>query len=129
MLSVVPRVKMTCSGRRRVDQRADFLAGRLIEVGRLIAQPVNAAVNVGVVLFVGFDDRLNDLPRVLGRGGIVEVRQRHALAVGRGMERGVENGKVAADVLHIQRLGKAGIHGYPQLLSPPGESAAPSSGE
>ena len=57
MLSVVPCVKMTSSRRAGADERLHLAAGLLVQVGALIAQPVNAAMHVGVVLLVGVGDR------------------------------------------------------------------------
>ena len=65
--------------RGRVDERADLLARFFVQVGALIAQPVDAAMDVGVVLFVDVDQRLNHLPRPLRGGGVVEIDQRHVV--------------------------------------------------
>ena len=78
MLSVVPYVKMTSSRAAASMKRLHLLAGLLVQIGALVAQPVDAAMHVGVVLLVGVDDRLNHLPRPLRGGGVVEIHQRHA---------------------------------------------------
>lgn len=62
----------------------------LIEIAGLDCQCVGTAVNVGVVVVVIIDHRFDDLPRLLGRGGIIEVNKRMAV------DFPLQDGKVAA---------------------------------
>ena len=104
--------------RGRVDQRADFFPRLLVKIGRLVGEPMDAAVDVGVMLFVGFDNRLDDLARPLGRGGVVEVDQRDPAVEHLGKDR-----EVAADRLRIKAWGAACCVGHESLSFPPAPSA------
>jgi hypothetical protein len=57
----------------RVDERSHLAAGLLVGVGGDLAEVVDAAVDVGVLLLVVAAHRVNDLPRLLRRGAVVEI--------------------------------------------------------
>ena len=63
-----------------IDERADRFPGLVEQLVRLLGQLVNAAMHVGIVLFVATDDRLDDLAGMLRAGRVVEIDQRHARA-------------------------------------------------
>jgi hypothetical protein len=70
--SVVPRTKTISCGRRAFRNRATVARAASLRVGRALAQPVHAAVNVRVFLEVEaapIDDRL----RLLCRRRVVEI--------------------------------------------------------
>ena len=67
---------------------------------RLLGQLVDAAMHVGIMLFVATDDRLDDLPRLLRAGRVVEIDQRHARA-----DLAAEDGEIATVGHGIQRRG------------------------
>ena len=74
---------------------------------------MDAAMDVGVMFFVAIDDRLDDLPRPLRAGGVVEVDQRHALADRPGQDR-----EVRAIGFGIEGSGFQGTHRFCDFLSP-----------
>ena len=98
MPAVAPEVKITSSTDGGVEQRADLFPGVVEQLVRLLGQLVNAAMDVGVVPFVAIDDRLDDLPRTLRAGGVVEIDQRHA-----GADRAAQDGKVGPASLDVER--------------------------
>ena len=51
-----------------VEEGLHLAASFFKEVGRLVAQPMDAAVHVGIVLFVRVHESLDHLPRALGGG-------------------------------------------------------------
>ena len=59
-------------------------------------------MDVGVVLFVDVDQRLDDLPRPLRRGGVVEIDQRHVVVQPRRQDR-----KIGPQPGHVERSGTA----------------------
>ena len=67
-------------GRFRVEEGAHFLARVLVGVGRGIGEIMQAAMHIGVFMLVDMGHALDHLPRLLRRGGIVEIDER--LAVG-----------------------------------------------
>ena len=79
---------------RGVDEAGDARPGRFVGRGRALADLVDAAVDVGVVLAVVGVHRLDDGERLLAGGGRVEVDER--AAVGR---RGREDRELRADHL------------------------------
>ena len=79
----------------RADEARDFGARPFVAVGRLLAERVDAPVDVGVVAFVVVHNRLNDLPRLLRGGGVVEIDQRLPVHLAR------EDGEVRADFLRV----------------------------
>ena len=85
---------------RGVDERADRLPGLVEQLVRLLGQLVNAAMHVGVMLFVATDDRLDDLAGMLRAGRVVEVDQRHA-----GADLAAEDGEIRAAGQGVQRRG------------------------
>ena len=82
-------------GGRGIEEPADGLAGALIAFGGALGQEMSAAMNVGVIAFVDPGLGINDLNRLLGRRGAVEVDQRLAMDLA-GQDR-----KVLADGLDI----------------------------
>ena len=100
--SVAPRVKMISSRRLGVEEAAHGLARALIGVGRRIGEIMQAAMHIGVFVLVDMGDALDHLPRLLRRGGVVEIDE--ILAIGLfGEDR-----KVAADRLDIIGRGRFG---------------------
>ncbi len=76
--SVALRVKTSSAGsgapmKAAIRRRAD-----LVGLGGLFRQPVDAAMDVGVLVLVEGGHRLEHRPRLLGRGGRIEVDQRDA---------------------------------------------------
>ena len=71
---------------------------------------MNAAVNVGVLLLVHVDDRLNDLSRPLRGGGVVEIDERHAGLRRQGervgMDPRLQDRKVGAEGFGIEGLAR-----------------------
>ena len=55
-----------------------------------VAQLMDAAMNIGVVVFVIMHERINDAAGLLRRGGVVEINQRLAVDLL------MENGKISA---------------------------------
>ena len=91
-------------GLRGIDERADRFPGLVEQLVRLLGQLVNAAMHVGIVLFVATDDRLDDLARMLRAGRVVEIDQRHARP-----DLAAENGEIAAIGQGIQRQGLTSV--------------------
>ena len=79
MPSVVPRVKMISSADFGVDEFRGACARGFKGVGRAVAQFVDAAMDIGVVVFVIMHQRVNHRARFLRRGGVVEIHQRLAV--------------------------------------------------
>ena len=77
----------------------DALARRLVEVGGLDAQGVDAAVHVGVGVGVEVDEGIDHLPRLLGGGGIVEIDQRSTIDLA------LKDGEVGANAVDVQGHG------------------------
>ncbi len=73
-----------------IDELRHPRARRLEGVGRTVAQLVDAAVDVRIVPLVIAHQRLNHRPRLLRRGGVVQVNERMPV------DALVEDGKVAA---------------------------------
>ena len=61
---------------RRVDERGDRAAGALVALGGALGQPVDAAVDVRVLVLVERAHPVEHLARLLGRRRRVEVRER-----------------------------------------------------
>ncbi len=59
----------------RADEGGNTPPGRLVGLGGLFRQPVDAAMDVGVLVLVEVGHRLEHGPRLLGRGGRIEVDQ------------------------------------------------------
>ena len=59
-----------------VDEFRDLHSGTFVQISRLLAKVVNAAMNVGIGILVVVHQRFNDLTRRLGSGGIVQIDQR-----------------------------------------------------
>ncbi len=78
-----------------VDERPRLLARRVVGVGRVDREPVNAAVDVGVAGLVDAALGVDHRRRLLGGGRIVEVDEGLAVDLRR------EDGKVAADGLDV----------------------------
>ena len=83
--------------RAGVEKAAHAFARRLIGFGRRIGEIMQAAMNIGVFVFIGMGQPLDHRARLLRRGGIVEIDQR--LAVGTLGE----DGKVGAQGLDVER--------------------------
>ena len=76
MLAVVPGVKMISCDVLRADERPHFFAGLFVLLGAALAERVDAAVDVGVVVLVDAPQHVDHLPRPLRAGGVVEKHQR-----------------------------------------------------
>jgi hypothetical protein len=66
-------------GRFRIHEGTHPLAGALEILRRRIRQIMQAAMDIGVFVAVGVGDRIDDLARLLGGSGIVEIDQRLAV--------------------------------------------------
>ena len=66
-----------------VEEARDRPAGRLIGVGGLVGQGMQAAVDVGVGMLHRPGHRLDHRPRLLGAGGAVQIDQRLAVHLAR----------------------------------------------
>ena len=114
------------------DEGLHLQPGLLEQIGALIAQPVNAAMDVGIVLFVDVDQRLDHLPRPLRGGRVVEIDQRHVVVQPGGQDR-----KIGPQPGHVERIGRGPL-APPDLpsrrlavmiLAPPALGGGPASGE
>ena len=105
MLSVVPRVKMTSSSAAALRKCLHSSSRRLVAVRGFFAQRVNAAVHVGVVTLVDVDHRLDDLPRMLGGGAVVEINQRHARPIVALVQQCGQYGKIGTQSRNVNRSG------------------------
>ena len=79
---MVPRVKMISLVSAALMKRGDLCARFFVGVGRLLAQLVDAAMDVGVFGFVVADEAIDHRPGLLRGGAVVEVDQRLAVRVG-----------------------------------------------
>src|SRR5262245_41166719 len=100
-----------------IEESGDAFPGSLEGQGGALAEPVYAAVDVGVLALVGVFDRVDDDAGLLSAGGAVEEHQPLA------MYRLCQDREVAADALRIQdrhitarRTGDGG--GHVAVLSP-----------
>ena len=94
----------------------------LVEPGRALAQVVHAAVDVGVVLGVEAGDGVDHLPRLLRRGGVVEVHE--GPAVGDGL---AEQREVRPHAFDVERCARRGAEqGPPRRRHPARLAGAPS---
>ena len=89
--SVVPRTKTISPRRPRVQEPADGGARLLERVGRALAEPVHAAMHVGVLLDVELRQSIDHDLRLLRRRRVVEIDERLAVNVL------AQEGKVPAD--------------------------------
>ena len=64
-----------CRG-RSIDQRPDLLAGAIEAVAGTLAEPVYAAVHIGIVVMVELSHRVDHASGFLGGGAVIEVYQR-----------------------------------------------------
>jgi len=69
----------------------------LVQLGGLLAQSVEAPVDVGVVLLVEAKDCLNNLPRLLCRRSIVEVYYRPPSNLP------PQNGEILSDLADVEQ--------------------------
>ena len=103
MPSVVPRVKMISCAARALMNFAHAFARGFVGAGGAIAQFVNAAVDIGVVVLVVAADGIEDGARLLRGGGVVEVDERMAVDLL------IEDREVGAEPPSLsRRLGGAG---------------------
>ncbi len=61
---------------RRLNESTNRLPRFFVQIGALLAEPVNPAMHVGVVPFVGFHQGIDHLAGTLSRGRVVKVHQR-----------------------------------------------------
>ena len=78
------------------DEASDAFARGLVGVGGFDAQGVDATMNVGVGVGVEVDERVDDLLRLLGGRGVVEIDQPPAIDLP------LQDGEVGADTLDIE---------------------------
>ena len=88
----------------RVEEPPGLLPGGVVGVGCVDRHVVHAAVDVGVALFVDVALGLDHGPRLLGRGGVVEVDQ------GLAVDRLRKDREVAADRLDVVGGGRLAQH-------------------
>ncbi len=65
-------------GRGRVDEPTNLFPRLIEQFVRFLGKLVDAAMHVGIVLFVATGNRPDHLPRMLRAGGVVEIDERHA---------------------------------------------------
>ena len=65
----------------------------------MVAEPVDAAVDVGVVFGVDIDQRVDHLLRALRGGGVVEIDERLTVGPTEG-----EDGKIVAQPIDVERF-------------------------
>src|SRR5215469_3613908 len=58
-----------------IEKPADLVAGFLVELGRACAQPIDAAMHIGIVGAVVLGDAVDDRTRFLRAGGGIEKHQ------------------------------------------------------
>ena len=88
---------MICATSGALRKRAHFLPCSVEELVGILRQLVDAAMDVRVMLLVCIDHRLDDLPRPLRGGGVVEIDQGNVVVDFAG-----ENGKVGPKNLGTQ---------------------------
>ena len=54
-------------------------ASAFIELGRFLAERMNPAMDIGIGTFIVVNQSLNDLARLLGSGGVVQIDQGFAI--------------------------------------------------
>ncbi len=96
---------------RGADEGLHLAACLLVAVGALLAQPMDAAVYVGVVPFVSLGDRLDYLSRMLRGSAVVEIHQRHARPVVALVQHCGQNGKVGPQPRDVELRGGGIGHG------------------
>jgi len=82
-----------------IDEAGDFFAGQLVIGGCLLAEGVNAAMDVGVFVFVIIFDPIDDGQRFLRGGGVVEIDQRLAV------DFCIEDGEMGAERRQVEQGG------------------------
>ena len=103
MASVVPRVKTISRARTRVQEPLDLAPRLLVGGGGLFPEGVQGPVHVGVAVLVVDADGVQDRARLLGGGGVVQVRK------GPAVHRPVEKGEVPPDVFHAAGADQLGF--------------------
>ena len=81
-----------------IDELPDLFAGLLILLGTALAESMNSAMHVGVVVLVDAGDSIDHLPGPLRAGGVVEKHERMTVE-----HVAVENRKVFAKRCRQQR--------------------------
>ena len=96
---------------RGVQETLHLRAGGVVRRGRLLAEYVHTAVDVGVAVRVVAGEGVQHRARFLGRGGAVEIDQRPAA------HQAVQNRKVVPDPLDVEgrgrRLSRAAHRSHP----------------
>ena len=91
-----------------VDEAADLAAGGLVVVGGVLAQGVDAAMDVGILGRVVVDQRVNNALGLLAGGRVVQVDE------GMSVDFLVENGEVLAQLFDIERVIGSGHDALPR---------------
>jgi len=91
----------------RVDERADLLTRTLVGIRRSLAEGVNAAVYVGVIMRVVGGHGVDDLARLLAAGRGIQKDQPLA-----GVRFLVEDGEVGPDAGDVEWIGVGVGHKY-----------------
>ena len=87
-------------GVARVDEAAHVLARAFVGFGRALAERVDAAMHVGVIVLVVARDRLDHGARTLARRRVVQIHQRLAVD---GL---MQDREVAADRFYVERCSR-----------------------
>ncbi len=95
--SVALRVKTISFSDGALSKPGDGTAGALEALGRALRQAVHAAMDVRVLVLVERAHPVQDLPRLLGRRGGVEERDRAAV------EKLFENGEIGPQAVCVER--------------------------
>ena len=62
-----------------VDEPPHGLSGRLVSLGRRIGEIVQAAMHIRILVLIGVRQAVDDLLRLLSRGGIIQIDERLAI--------------------------------------------------
>ena len=116
MASVVPRVNTTSWACAAPEEPLDAPPRRLVVLGPLRTQEMDAAVYVGVLVRVVRCQPVEHGPRLLRRGRVVEVDERRAVVDGP-----LEDGEVGAEALDVEgdSVGHDGWGVFPKERPPP----------
>jgi hypothetical protein len=83
---------------RRAEETGHLLACLLVGCRGFFGEAVDAAVDVGVVFFVVFSERLDHPPRLLGGRGVIQIDELFPV------DPPVEDREVVPDLLYVVHL-------------------------